>query len=282
MKIGLYFRKKIDHLIRMADNIATFVLANGSEVFISPEITDMLPQYPTYCSSHLATKPDALLSLGGDGTFLHAAQYALLEDIPIIGINFGFTGFLTNIEKEEIYQSLELILNGAYSISSNSSLKASIFRNGELIKSSFCLNDFVLQKDPIEKILQIELYMATQKIASFRGDGLIVATPSGSTAYSLSAGGPVVDPCCKVYLLTPLCSHNLTGRTLIVHEKEKIYANVLSKGEKTRFIRDGTEEFFIKDLDRIMIQRYHRSLKMIVLQEKNFYHTLNQKFQWGF
>ena len=95
MKIGLYFRKRIDHLIRMANNIATFVLAHGSEVFVAPEIVDLLPQYPAYCSSDQLTKPDALLSLGGDGTFLHAAQYALLQDIPIIGINFGFTGFLT-------------------------------------------------------------------------------------------------------------------------------------------------------------------------------------------
>lgn len=282
MRIGIYFRKRIDHLIRIAQNIATFVTTSGSEVLIAPEIQDVFPQYPVYRNQEPKQKPDLLLSLGGDGTFLHAAQFALMEDIPIIGINFGFTGFLTNIEKEEVFQSLELILNGKYAIESNSSLRASIQRNGELVKSYACLNDFVLQKDPIEKILSVEVYLGSQKIASFRGDGMIISTPSGSTAYSLSAGGPVVDPQCKVFILTPLCSHKLSGRSLIVPENEKIFINVLTKGDKTRFIQDGTTEFIIKDLDRISIQRHHRSLKMIVLQEKNFYHTLNQKFQWGF
>jgi NAD+ kinase len=282
LRIGIYFRKRIDHLIRIAHNIASFVTTNGSEVLVAPEIQDIFPQHPIYRNQDSGQKPDLLLSLGGDGTFLHAAQYALMEDLPIIGINFGFTGFLTNIEKEEIFQSLELILEGKFAIESSSSLKSSIQRNGELVKTYACLNDFVLQKDPIEKILSIEVYLGSQKIASFRGDGIIIATPSGSTAYSLSAGGPVVDPTCKVYVLTPLCSHKLSGRSLIIPEKEKIFINVFTKGDKTRFIRDGTSEFIIKDLDRISIQRHHRSLKMIVLQEKNFYHTLNQKFQWGF
>ena len=135
MRIGIYFRKRVDHLVRIAQNIATFVTARGSEVLIAPEIQDVFPQYPVYRDQDSSQKPDLLLSLGGDGTFLHAAQFALMEDLPIIGINFGFTGFLTNIEKEEVFQSLELILEGKYTVESSSSLKSNIQRNGELVKT---------------------------------------------------------------------------------------------------------------------------------------------------
>jgi NAD+ kinase len=282
MKIGLFFRKRIDNLIRMAHNIASFVAANGSEIVIAPELQDVFPQHRFFDSLQPDSKPDVLISLGGDGTFLHAAQYALLQDIPLVGINFGFTGFLTNIEKEEIFQSLESIIQKKFHLKEIASLKGTIYRNGEVVKHFCCLNDFVLQKDPIEKILTFDLYLNTLKIASYRGDGLIVSTPSGSTAYSLSAGGPIIDPTCSVYLLTPLCSHKISGRSLVVNDSDKCFINVFSKGDKTRFIRDGSAEYIVKDLDRIMIQRNYRSLKMMMLEEKNFYQTLNQKFQWGF
>lgn len=281
MRIGLYFRKRNENLIRIVQNIASFILSNGSTVMPAPEIQDILPDSIAFDEKNPCEKPDALISLGGDGTLLHAAQYALRQDIPVIGFNYGFTGFLTNIEKEEIFQTLECILSGSYKINSIASLKACIYRNGEIIKALYCLNDFVLQRDPAEKILTTEIYLGSQKIASFRGDGIIVATPTGSTAYSLSAGGPVIDPECTVYLLTPLCSHQLSGRSLVIPEQKKLFANIYTKGMKTRFISDGSGEVVVKDLDRISIERYHRSLKMIVLHTKNFYQTLNQKFQWG-
>lgn len=158
MNIGLHLRKRKESIVQTAEDIARFLTSRKVSVLVSEEILDLFPHLPSF-SQDISLKPDCIISLGGDGTFLEAAQIALRYNIPIIGINYGHTGFLTNIEEEEIFASIEEILCQHYRIEERSVLDGSLLRNGIEIETILALNDFVIQRDPLEKILSIDVFL---------------------------------------------------------------------------------------------------------------------------
>lgn len=280
MNIGLHLRKRKDSIIQTAEDIARFLKSRNIPVLISQEIVDLFPNYPTMKQTQ-ELKPDCIISLGGDGTFLEATQIALMFDIPIIGINYGHTGFLTNIEEEEIFASIEDIIHLKYRIEKRSVLSGCLLRNGVEIETMLALNDFVIQRDPFEKILLIDVFLDKQKISSLRADGIIVSSSTGSTAYSLSAGGPIIDPLSDHIIINPLCPHQLSNRCIVVTGSKTIYLSIGTKSNQTSLVYDGKHHSHIENLDRLRIKLHEKKLQMIFLKEKNFYDVLNQKFQWG-
>jgi NAD+ kinase len=281
MNIGLHLRKRKESIVHTAEDIASFLLSKKVTVLVSEEIKDLFPGYDSI-SMNSNRKPNCIISLGGDGTFLEASQIALQFNVPIIGINYGHTGFLTNIEEEEIFSSMEEIIQGKYRIEERSVLSGSILRNGIQIESMLALNDFVIQRDPLEKILSIDVFLDKQMISSIRADGIIVSSSTGSTAYSLSAGGPIMDPISDHIIINPLCPHKLSNRCIVVTGLKTIYLSITTKSNQTSLIFDGKHHSHIENLDRLQIKLHSQKLKMIFLKEKNFYEVLNQKFQWGF
>jgi NAD+ kinase len=281
MIIGLHLRKRKESIVQTAVDIGKFLKSKGIPVLVSQEISDIFPSHPIFSKENLL-KPDCIISLGGDGTFLETSQIALEYNVPIIGINYGHTGFLTNIEEEEIFSSIDEIIQKQYRIEERSVLCGSLIRNGVEIESMLALNDFVLQRDPFEKILQIDVFLDKQKISSIRADGIIIASSTGSTAYSLSAGGPILDPLSDHMIINPLCPHKLSDRCIVVTGSKTIYLTITTKSNLTSLVYDGKHHSHLQNLDRLRIRLHHQKLKMIFLKEKNFYDVLNQKFQWGF
>lgn len=281
MKVGIFFRKRLDNIIKTSKSIISFLKSNKAEVFITKDLEDIFPELPTIEFDSYETTPEILISLGGDGTFLRASHYAVKNDIPVLGVNLGYIGFLTNVEEEEILSSIDKILEGKYKIEERTILNGTLLREGKEILSDIAINDFVIQRDPSEKIIQTSVFINDNRVATNRGDGIIISTSTGSTAYSLAAGGPVIDPKCKVYMITPLCSHKLANRSIILPEDESLTVLISTKGEKTRLINDGMDETKLVDMDSIKINVSSKPLKIAILNKKNFYDVLNKKFQWG-
>lgn len=280
MNIGLHLRKRKESIVQTAEDIARFLISRKISVLVSEDILDLFPDFHSF-SQDPAMKPNYIISLGGDGTFLEASQYALRFNVPIIGINYGHTGFLTNIEEEEIFASIEDIIKHQYRIEERSVLSGSLLRNGIEIESILALNDFVIQRDPLEKILSIDVFLDKQMISSLRADGIIISSSTGSTAYSLSAGGPIMDPLSDHIIINPLCPHKLSNRCIVVTGAKTIYLAISTKSNQTSLVFDGKHHSHLENLDRLRIRLHSQKLQMIFLKEKNFYEVLNQKFQWG-
>ena len=280
MVIGLHFRKRIERITSITQQIILFLQSRQIEVLITEENQDLFPGIAVF-HKHNAQTLDFLISIGGDGTFLHASQYAIQHQIPIIGINYGYTGFLTTIEKEDIFASLVDIIENRYTIEERTVIKASLIRNSKECAVHFAVNDIVVQRDVQDKILQLTVFLGKHKIMEVRGDGLITATSTGSTAYSLSNGGPIVDPKCPVFLINPIGSHSLTSRCILVPDNKRIFITISTANQYSKMIYDGIEAIPIQDQDRISIEKNAFPLKRVVLQPKHFFEILHEKFNWS-
>lgn len=221
---------------------------------------------------------DYIMIIGGDGTFLHSSHHFIGSDIPLLGINVGRLGFLTDVETEELTKALEMIHNNNYKIEKRMMLKSIHYSQGEKISTSYALNDYVINRDPDSQMLKIELYINNELVNKFRGDGLILATPTGSTAYSLSAGGPIINPRkIKAILITPICAHNLHLRPMIISAQEEIRIKVDSDGRSVKGCADGRGKDEIIPGDEIIISGADQQLSIIKLPDRTFYTIIKEK-----
>ena len=226
----------------------------------------------------MKNEADYIIIIGGDGTFLHSSHHFIGSDIPLLGINVGHLGFLTHVETEELKKALEMIDNDNYKIEKRMMLKVSLYRDDKEVASSYALNDFVINRDPDSQMLKIELYINNELVNNFRGDGLILATPTGSTAYSLSAGGPIINPRqIKAILITPICPHNLHLRPMVISDQENIRIRVDSDGRSVKGCADGRQRNEIIPGDDIYISGADQELSIIKLPDRTFYTTVKEK-----
>lgn len=216
-----------------------------------------------------------LVTFGGDGTLLQAAQFILGSDLPILGVNMGHKGFLTEFAAEEIDLLPSALLAG-YSLQPRMMLHAELLRKGEVILSGDALNDITV--NGIVNTIRLAAYGDDEPIMEFGGDGIIVATPTGATAYSLSAGGPLMEPDAENILITPICAHTLTARCFVLSPKRKVMVKPIELGErKAVFSIDGCEPVPLKDGDTILVERSPHILHMAKLPGKGFYETVYDK-----
>jgi NAD+ kinase len=226
----------------------------------------------------IKAEADYIIIIGGDGTFLHSSHHFIGSDIPLLGINVGHLGFLTDVETEELVKALEMIDNDNYNIEKRMMLKTEHYREDKKIASSHALNDYVINRDPESHMLKIELFINNELVNNFRGDGLIIATPTGSTAYSLSAGGPIINPrLIKAILITPICPHNLHLRPMVISEQEQIKIKVDSDGRLVKGCADGRQQNEIVSGDEIYISGADQELSIIKLPDRTFYTTMKEK-----
>lgn len=223
-------------------------------------------------------KCDLIICLGGDGTFLKTARTACLFDIPILGINLGTLGFLTDIEKGEIDNSVENIFSNNFKIEERMMLSSKIYKDGKLHAEDFAINDVVISRAGIPRILHLSTYIDDNFVEMFPGDGIVIATPTGSTAYSLSAGGPIAEPTSKLIIVTPICSHILYSRSFISGEDRRIKICVCDAFEHKAIVTvDGQKLYEITGGDFIEIEKSDCKVKMLKIHSKNFFTVLRTK-----
>lgn len=221
---------------------------------------------------------DMLIVLGGDGTLLRTSRKASRHGVPVLGINLGNVGYLAEIEPDMIEESLQLYLDGKYRIEERFMIKAKLNRNGRVINTYNALNDIVVSGNWFRKIVSMDLYVDNSFVASYNADGVVVATPTGSTAYSLSAGGPISDSGMELMIVTPICAHTLSSRPIIIPGDKKITIEVKNnKKRKVALTVDGQDTAELEIGDKVEIGASHIKTKFIRINGMNFYEILRKK-----
>ena len=222
---------------------------------------------------------DVVLVIGGDGTMLRAARTVYGKEIPILGINQGYMGFLAEVELHDLQECLWNLLNGNYRIERRMMLTGRVIRNGTCISEANALNDLVITKGSLSRILKMELSLEDQPIEQYHGDGLIFATPTGSTGYSLSAGGPIVYPSIDVCVVSPICQHSLTARPIIFSPHHHLVVKMNNDSAMAVLTVDGQNGVELESGDRIEIHKAQYDSKLIVMKERNFFDVMHGKFR---
>ncbi len=228
--------------------------------------------------AEICGKCDLIICLGGDGTFLKTARTAYLFDIPILGINLGSLGFLTDIEKGEIDKAVECIFQSNFVIEERMMLSSKIYKDGKLFAQDVSINDVSISRAGILRILHLSTYIDDNFFDMFPGDGIVVATPTGSTAYSMSAGGPIAEPTAKLIIVTPICPHLLYSRSFVASDERKIKICVSDGFEHKALVTvDGQKNYEITGGDYIEIEKSDATVKILKIQSKNFFTVLRNK-----
>jgi NAD+ kinase len=226
----------------------------------------------------ICSKCDVIICLGGDGTFLKTARTAYKYNIPILGINLGSLGFLTDIETEEIEKCVESIFNNNYLIEERVMLGIKVYKNGKLEAEDVAINDVVVSRGGILRILHLSTFVDNNYVDTFPGDGIIISTPTGSTAYSMSAGGPIVEPTAPVIILTPISSHMLFSRPFIASDKRHVKVSVSENYEHNALVTiDGQKCYEILGGDYIEVEKISATVKIIKVSSKDFFSILRKK-----
>ncbi len=256
----------------------------GASVAVEPKLAGIVPGVDTVDVER--ERIDLLVSLGGDGTLLRAARSVFDRDIPVLGINLGSLGFLTSVSAAGIEDGLRQVLGGRCAIEERRTLEAEVRSpNGEVRDSYRVLNDVVVHSTGAAQVLLLDLLVGPQddldEIGSFVGDGVILATPTGSTAYSLSAGGPIVVPEMNCFLVTPILPHTLAVRPLVVPGNEEITVTALDRREPLFLTADGQEGGPVGHLDRVVVRMGTVRVRLVRLPGHSFFATLRQKLSWA-
>jgi NAD+ kinase len=226
-------------------------------------------------------KIDLLIVLGGDGTLLSAARALGGNRVPILGVNLGGLGFLTSVTLDEVYPLLENVLSGKYVESNRMMLDAEILRDGKPAERQCALNDAVANKGAIARMLDFDVYVDRNHVGRYRADGIIVGTPTGSTAYSLAAGGPIVDPAVDAFVITPICPHMLTNRPLVIPDKATIELDFAPAAEPVYLTLDGQIGLQLAANDRVKITKSQNRVVLVRPPVKTYFEVLRSKLRWG-
>lgn len=236
-----------------------------------------LPNVAMVPFSQALQECSCIIAVGGDGTILHAASYAVAADKPLLGINVGRLGFMAGLEAGEL-TLLDRLMEGDYHTEERMLLECR-HHSGKEVRAHLVLNDMVFSKGPVSRMVDLDIWCGGRKMTSYRADGVIVSTPTGSTAYALSAGGPIVDPAVNCLCLTPICPHSLFNRAVVLGENQTIEIHPAALNMNPIYLTaDGEEAGQLVEGDRVDVRKSGKSLRLINLKNRSFYETLSQKF----
>lgn len=281
-RIGVVVKPNITNAWPVVDQMARWAERHGLEVLAEEVGRPFLRERVKFVKrEQITSKCDVVVVLGGDGTMLATARGIELGEVPVIGINFGLLGYLTEFSTEELIPTLESVVAGSYRVDRRMRLDAEVFRGGKRVTTGKVLNDVVVNKAALARMIELECWIDGEPINRFRADGLIISTPTGSTAYSLSAGGPIVHPGINAILITPICPHTLTNRPLVIKDDSSIELYLLSPLDEVTLTLDGQIGFSLRAGDRIRVNKSQSYLHLVKPPRKNYFEVLHEKLSWG-
>lgn len=289
--IGIITKRSDRHALNATKMLAQWLHEQGREVTVTLE-TAQAAQIPKEIAQgqhqeELPQDQDMIAVIGGDGTFLAAFRAIGSREVPMLGINMGRLGFLTEVLYDDMIPTMEKVLAGHYRVDVRMLLTITVFRREEEVLSHCIMNDVVLHKGELARMIEFQVSIDEQFVFSSRADGLIIATPTGSTAYSLSAGGPILHPSIDALLLVPVCPHTLTNRPIAVPGRGTVSITLAHTGDnRTKTMDrlltlDGQTGFHLMDGDRIVVQRSPHRLQILHAPDRNYYALLREKLRWG-
>jgi NAD+ kinase len=280
--VGIISRPRREQLSAVIPPLLQWLDAHGIRALLDEETGSSVDQSATARTrQELAGESDLLLVLGGDGTLLAAARVAAPHGTPLLPINMGSLGFLTSFTLEEMFPALEETLAGRSSVSERVLLRVDLVRAGQIVDGQRVLNEAVINKGALARMIDLELKIDGAFVCRYRADGLIVATPTGSTAYSLSAGGPIVHPSVESLIITPICPHTLTDRPLVVRDSSSVEVSLSGDAESVFLTLDGQKGIPMQSGDCVRIVRAPERLKLIQPPRKSYFDILRSKLKWG-
>lgn len=279
-KIGIICKTGRTEPQEILKELLPWLRQRGYETFVESETASHL-NIKGFSRSEITSLADVILVLGGDGTMLSVSRLVAEKGIPILGINLGSMGFITEINRDEIYKAVETMLTADCAAEDRLMLTAAIQRNGEKISEYTVLNDVVINKGALARIIDLETYINGTYVTTFKADGLIISTPTGSTAYSLSAGGPIIYPTLDSMVLTPICSHTLTNRPIVLPDDFRIEIILKTRSEDVYLTLDGQVGFSLRMDDIIDISKSGFKTRLLIPCEKDYFKILRTKLKWG-
>jgi NAD+ kinase len=280
MRIGLYANPDKDPSFQVARLTANLIAAAGATCIIPPDYQGTILSFADDIETAAYSSCDVLVCQGGDGTFLSAVHLDGCENIPIIGVNLGSVGFLPEILPEQLHEAIPQLVKRQYHLEQRMMLDVHCYSpDNQLLEEGFALNDAVVSRGGNSRIVTLELTINQEIVDRIPGDGLIVATPTGSTAYSLSSGGPIIHPELSLILITPICPHTLHNRSYIASDASRVVVRICEYPHSAQLAIDGRQEIELESGSLVVIRRSDRSLRLIRLGNDNFYAMLPQKIQ---
>ncbi|PYV43519.1 MAG: NAD(+) kinase [Acidobacteria bacterium] len=281
-RVGIIAKPKLGTVAAVVNQLTEWLAISGIEEILDLETAAIIGEHEKgLVKSEVPSQCDLIVVLGGDGTLLSVARVMGSNAVPILPVNFGSLGFLTEITLDETFPTLENILEGKATTQTRIMIDVAVVREGERFASYRALNDAVLTKGALARIIDIDLRIDKQFVATYKADGLIVGTPTGSTAYALSAGGPIVFPTLGAMLVTPIASHTLTFRSLVVPDTVTIEMSLKATQESVYLTVDGQVGLALKVEDRILVRKSGSTIQLVESANKNFFDILRQKLKWG-
>lgn len=279
-RIGIILKKGRSEALEILKDFIPWLESRGIESYLEPELASDL-KVKSVEKERMPSIVNLIVVFGGDGTMLSVARLAKGKNVPILGINLGGLGFITEINKDELFEAFELVLEGKYFIEERIMLDAFVYRQDTRIANFTVLNDVVINKGALARIIDLETYVNRGYVTKFKSDGLIISTPTGSTAYSLSAGGPILYPTLSCIIITPICPHTLTHRSIVLPDSCVIDVVLTSVSEDVVLTLDGQVGFSLHKDDRIEVSKSDFKTQVLVLPHRDYFQILRTKLKWG-
>ncbi len=279
--IGIFAKIHDPRCSRVAGDLVSWVAGKGMIPLVEERLALSLGLDRPAKGFDIAAQADLVVVLGGDGTLISVARLMMDREVPIVGVNLGSLGFLTEITLAEMYPLLEDCLEGNCALSERMMLQADIIRKGDLIATHRVLNDVVINKGALARIIELETLIGESYLTKFRADGLIVSSPTGSTGYSLAAQGPVVHPSLDCLLVTPICPHTLTNRPIVVGGDSSLAIMLKSRNEDVFLTLDGQIKLELETGDIVSIRKAKHKTRLVLSSTKDYFEVLRTKLKWG-
>jgi NAD+ kinase len=280
-RIGIILKRQDARVQSIVADIIPWLRSHEMEVFLDQSSAEHCPD--TSClvpPEELVRQVDVVVVFGGDGTLLYAARLIGTSGVPILGINLGSLGFLTEVKLSEMHEAFEILLSGQYQLEERVLLEVEVSRNGHAAGRYLALNDAVINKNALARIIELEISVNSQPVLLTRADGLIVSTPTGSTAYSLAAGGPILYPILEAFIIAPICPHTLTNRPLVISDRDTVGV-CLRRGSDVMLTVDGQVGMPLLQQDCLKIHRAQSALRLVMPFGHTFFELLREKLRWG-
>jgi NAD+ kinase len=280
-RFGIYAKRNHPGAVELAREVTTWLQERGFEVLHDMPLAEDMGDVQGYSGASIPAMVHLIIVLGGDGTLISVARQVGDLRTPILGVNLGSLGFLTEITLGELFLVLERVIKGEFEISSRMMLDAIVRRKGKEISRYRVLNDVVINKGALARIIDMEAWVDDAYLTTFKADGLIIATPTGSTAYNLAAGGPIIYPGLHCLVISPICPHTLTNRPIIVSDESLIRIEVKFQDEDVVFTADGQVGMPLQGGDVVEVRRSRSSTQLVKSPNRDYFEVLRAKLRWG-
>jgi NAD+ kinase len=283
-RIGLITNSGVKAIQTTLVEVVEYLGSREQEVILDTCCASMLENHnlKTCDASELGNHCDLVIAIGGDGTMLMASHLLCDFDVPLLGINLGHVGFLSDIPADDIAKNLDEILNGHYVEDVRFLLWGEVYRNGQCLYADYAFNDIVIQKWNVARLIELETYINGAFVHTHRSDGMIISSPTGSTAYALASGGPVVHPSLDALLLVPICPHSVTNRPIVVNGNSFIEVVVTTRDvDQARLTFDGEIKVELATGDRVRVNKKNKEIRLIHPPDHDQFHILREKLHWS-